>query len=132
MSETDPTGFIEAQDEPRRSELRTLHDLITGTVPELEPELSGTTIGYGKYRYRYPSGREGDWYRVLLSVNRKSISIHVMGQEDGRYLPEVRAGEFPKAHVGQSCVRSTKLGDIDLDVLRTLIRDGASAPLPTH
>ena len=129
---SDPVAFIDEQPEPQRSDLLALHELITDTVPKLEPELMGTTIGYGKYHYRTKSGSEGDWYRVLVSANRKSISVHVMGVEDGTYIAEARADRFPKANVGKSCVRFTKLDAIDLKELRALIRDGAVAPLATH
>ena len=51
--------YIEALPEPRRSDIRRLHELIRATVPQLEPTMEFHILGYGTYHYRYASGREG-------------------------------------------------------------------------
>jgi hypothetical protein len=129
MTATTPDRFILGLEEPRRSHVPQLHRLIRDAAPELEPEVSGSMIGYGKYHYRYASGREGDWYRVTLAANKRSISMHVVAVEDGTYLAERRADRFPKASVGKSCVRFSTPEDLDLDALRELVRDGAEGPI---
>jgi hypothetical protein len=110
--------------------VRQLHRLIRDAAPELELEVAGSMIGYGKYHYRYASGREGDWYRVTLAANKRSISVHVVAEEDGRYLAERRADRFPNASVGKSCVRFSKPEDLDLNALRELVLGGAEWPVP--
>ena len=56
-----PREYIARLDEPRRTEVRELHELIRKTVPGLKPHLSGGMLAYGPFHYRYPTGREGDW-----------------------------------------------------------------------
>ena len=43
--------------EPRRAEVRALHDLILRTVPQLEPHIHAGMLAYGPFHYRYASGR---------------------------------------------------------------------------
>ncbi|MGH2674235.1 MAG: hypothetical protein ACRDH1_02290 [Actinomycetota bacterium] len=65
-----PEEYPDRLDEPSRSELRELHDLIRRTVPEFEPYLESGMIGYGRFHYRYPTGREGNWFRIGLASRR--------------------------------------------------------------
>ncbi len=42
-----PEEYIAALDEPRRSEIQQLHDLIRSTLPDLEPHIRSGMLGYG-------------------------------------------------------------------------------------
>ena len=70
-----PEEYIAALDEPRKSEIQRIHDLIRETVPDLEPHIRSKMIGYGTYHYKYASGREGDWFKIGLASNKNYISI---------------------------------------------------------
>jgi len=52
-----PDDYIAALEEPRRADVRRVHDLIRETLPDLEPNVDGGMLGYGRYHYRYASGR---------------------------------------------------------------------------
>ncbi|MGH2765587.1 MAG: hypothetical protein ACRDKA_06720 [Actinomycetota bacterium] len=43
-------------------------------MPEFEPYLESGMIGYGRFHYRYPCGREGDWFRVGLASRKQASS----------------------------------------------------------
>ena len=48
-------------DETRRDDCRTVVKLMQKATGE-KPKMWGTNIvGFGTYRYKYASGREGDW-----------------------------------------------------------------------
>jgi len=66
--------YIERLDEPRRSEIRALHKLIRTTVPQLAPTMAFGMPGYGKYHYRYATGREGDSAVVSLASNKNVLA----------------------------------------------------------
>ena len=88
-------------------------------------------VGYGPFHYRYASGREGDAYRVSVASRKTGISLYVLAlTEDGQYLAESRAGRFPKANVGKSCVRFKRLDDLDQAALRDLLADAGRLPAP--
>jgi hypothetical protein len=118
--------YIERLGEPRRSELRALHELIRRTVPELEPTMEFGMPGYGRYHYRYDSGREGDWMLVGFASNQRYISLYVTATTpDGRYLAEAYRERLPKASIGKSCIRFKRLGDLDQDALADVLREAA-------
>ena len=123
-----PDEYIEALDEPRRSQIRQLHDLIRETAPQLEPHIQSGMLAYGTYRYKYASGREGDWFPIGLASNKRYISLYVTAADPGRgYLAESYRERLPRADIGKSCVRIKRLEDVDLNTLTELIRAGAEA-----
>ena len=129
-SSTAPTheAYIAALDEPRRSEVRTLHELIREAVPQLEPTMAFGILGYGTYHYRYASGREGDSTVVGLASNKRHISLYVAAVVDGAYLAERYAPQLPRASVGRSCIRVRRAADLDRAVLVELLREAAAHP----
>lgn len=120
----DPLTFIEAVSKPRRREdAKTLLQLF-GRVTGLEPQMWGPSIiGYGRYRYRYDSGREGEFLLTGFSPRSANLVIYIMpGYRD--LSEELLA--LGKHRTGKSCLYINKLADIDLDVLANMIRDGVS------
>ena len=122
-----PPGYIEKLPEPRRSELRQLHRLITKTAPKLKPKMWGEMIGYGSYHYRYATGREGDWFVIGLSSRRNYISFYGCLSDGRQYIAEKHKKELPKASIGRSCIRFKKLADVDLGVLARIIKENQAA-----
>jgi hypothetical protein len=116
-----PEAYISALEEPRRGEIKELHDLIRNTLPELEPNAEDGMLGYGRFHYRYASGREGDASLIALSSRKHYISLYVLCTDDGGYLAEQYVDRLPKASIGKSCIRFKRTSDIDLGVLRELI-----------
>ncbi len=122
-----PEEYIAALDGERRDDVARLDALIRATLPRLEPHVASDMLAYGRFHYRYASGREGDWFHVGLASHKQSISLHVVAAcEDGTYLAERYAGRLPRADVGKSCVRFKRLDDVDLDVIRELLAESAS------
>ena len=80
-------------------------------------------LGYGRFHYRYASGREGDASLVALSSGKQYISLYVLCADAGGYLVERYADRLPKAKIGKSCVRFKRTDDLDLDALRDLLAE---------
>jgi len=118
-----PDDYIDALEEPRRGEIRALHDLIRETVPELESQVGSDMLAYGPFHYRYASGREGDASLISLSSRKNYISLYVLCTTDDGYLAEQYTERLPKADVGKSCVRFKRAADVDLGVVRELIAE---------
>lgn len=90
------------------------------------PVMWGPTIvGYGSYHYISQANprTRGDWPKTGFSPRKAQLSIY--GIKD---LPEGAAllPKLGKYTEGAGCVYIRKLEDIDLDVLRTLIRIAAA------
>lgn len=122
-----PTDYIRQIDEPRRSQITTLDRLIRETAPDLKRHLLAGMLAYGTYHYKYASGREGDWCVIALASQKNYISVYACACVDGEYVAERYKPKLPKANIGKSCIRFKKLEDIDLDVLREVVRETASA-----
>ena len=124
-----PEHYIASLEQPRRNEIQQLHDLIRATLPEHQPYIRSGMLAYGAYRYRYASGRAGDWSLIALASQQRYISLYVMSTKDGAYLAEHYVGRLPKANIGKSCVRFRRLADVDLDVVRELLAEaGRTGP----
>jgi hypothetical protein len=121
------TGFLDSIPAKRRPIVATVHDVIRKAAPELEPPVWNDMLGYGKYHYRYASGREGDSYVVGLANQKRYVSLYLCGVVDGRYVAEANAERLGKVSVGKSCVRFTKIEDLNLDVVAELVRLTADA-----
>lgn len=118
----DVAAFLAAvEPEGRRAEAMALDGLFR-RVTGWEPVLWGPSIvGYGRYRYRYASGREGEWPATGFSPRRAEHSIYIMpGYADfGEIL-----SRLGRHRMGKSCLYVRRLSDIDLEVLEELVRAG--------
>lgn len=118
-----PDGYLGLIDEPRKTEIRKLHSLILKTVPNLKPFILVGMIGYGKFHFKYKSGREGEWSIIALASQKNYISLYVCSVKDGNYLPEVYKNKLSKANIGRSCIRFKKTEDIDLKIIEKILKE---------
>lgn len=120
-------SFLASQPGVRREEMRTLHDLIRQHAPQLQPKMWGPSIiGYGQYRYRYQTGREGEHFIVGLSPRKSFLSLYITTVDADGYLAERNQARLGKVKVGRSCINLRKLADLNLDVAAELIRRAAT------
>ncbi|MEF7442854.1 DUF1801 domain-containing protein [Paenibacillus lautus] len=77
-------------------------------------------IGFGSYHYRYASGHEGDAPFVGFSPRKAKISLYFAPGDDQR---EELLANFGKHTAGKGCVYINKVADIDIEVLKQLIRE---------
>jgi len=122
-----PEQWIAAVDDARRPDVQRLHDLVREVAPELEPTMEFGMLGYGPIHYRYASGREGDWVKIGIAVNAKSISLHCCAADADGYVAERYRSRLPKADIGRSCVRFRRFDDLDDEALRDLLRETVAA-----
>jgi len=119
--------YIAQVEERRREDIQKLHDLVREEAPDLEPTMEFKMLGYGKFHYKYASGREGDWMKIGIANNKQYISVYCCAADDNGYVAERYKERLPKASIGKSCVRFKRVSDLDEDVLRELIRESADA-----
>ncbi len=121
QNEGDVNAFLDAVENPRRrADARQLLDLMQ-TVTGEPPKMWGPSIvGFGKYHYRYASGRDGDSLVVGFSPRKQNLVIYIMpGFSDyGELL-----GKLGKFRTGRSCLYVNKLDDVDLQLLEQLVRE---------
>ena len=117
--------YIDSLPDERRETVRAVHERVLAEVPELDVRMWNKFIGYGSYHYRSASGREGDWFPIGLTNNKRYVSLYVCVADDDGYLAEQNAERLGKVSVGKSCVRFSRLENLDLDVTGELCRRAA-------
>ena len=117
--------FINAvENKRRREDALVLADLFKQTSG-YDPVMWGESIiGYGQYRYKYKSGREGEWMLTGFSPRKAHQVIYLMGcyVDDGFDEQELLFSKLGKHKMGASCLYINKLSDIDISVLEELIK----------
>jgi len=123
-NKTKPTAksvpeFLEQIEDPKRKAdcitVAGLMEKLSGSPPKM---WGDSIVGFGDYRYKYASGREGDWFLAGFSPRKQNLTVYVMGYVE--FYPELldRLGKFKH---GKGCLYIKNLEDIDMDVLETLI-----------
>lgn len=127
--------YIAAQPEKKRHDLQTLHGIITGLMPkgrlwfvdgrdEQGRIVSNPSIGYGVQKKTHADGRTREFYQVGISANTAGLSVYIMGLPDRTYLATTYGAALGKATVTGYCIKFRTLGNIDVDVLTSALRDG--------
>lgn len=116
----DVVAFLNAiPDEAKRRDCFILLDLmqeITGAQPVM---WGDAIIGFGRYHYRYASGREGEWPPVGFSPRKQNLTLYFMTGFD-QY--EALLAKLGKHSIGKSCLYIKRLDDMDLPTLQELVR----------
>lgn len=129
-SVTVPTGasvadFIAAVANPTRrrdaERLVALFQEITGQPPEM---WGPSIVGFGRYTYRYASGRSGEWPAAGFSPRAAALTVYLMDGFAGREDVLARLGPHT---TGKGCLYLKRLDQVDLDVLADLVRASYAA-----
>ena len=72
--------FLESiPEQDRRKDCQTVAKIMqqaTGSKPVM---WGPSIVGFGSYHYRYPSGQEGDWFRVGFSPRKSDLTLYLIG-----------------------------------------------------
>lgn len=118
-TDSSPAAFIEqvenAQKRKDSHELIALMQEVTGKPAQM---WGASIIGFGKYHYKYESGREGDMPLTGFSPRKQSLVLYLgPGLQD-----EGLRSKLGKHKVGKGCLYLNKLDDIDRAVLKKLVQ----------
>ena len=109
--------------ERKREDSFAILELMRDVTGE-EPAMWGTSIvGFGSYRYKYASGREGEWFLTGFAPRKRNLTLYIIaGLENYDSL----LAELGKYRTGKSCLYINKLEDVDIPTLRELIRQSVT------
>lgn len=118
-NDADVDEFIDAvPDDAKRRDSRHLLKMMESAT-DAKPRMWGSSIvGFGSYRFRYESGREGDWMLCGFSPRKQSLVLYIM---PGFKSYDNLLKKLGKHSTGKSCLYIKRLADVDLDVLQDLI-----------
>ncbi|MEH7440517.1 DUF1801 domain-containing protein [Neobacillus drentensis] len=116
--------FIEQVDHPKkREDAYQLLDIFTETTGYQAKMWGPSIIGFGSYHYKYATGHEGDAPLVGFSPRKAKISLYFAPGETKR---EQLLKELGKHTTGKACVYINKMADIDVEVLKELIKESVA------
>ena len=114
--------FLAGVDNPtRREDAQAVCALMTEVTGE-QPAMWGTSIvGFGSYEYHSVSGRSGVWLTVGFSPRKQSLTVYIA---EGLAAHADLLSRLGRHSTGKGCLYLPRLSDVDLDVLRELVRQG--------
>ncbi len=115
----DPAAFIAALADPGQQDdaqvLCAMMQRLSGHPPTM---WGPSIIGFGRYQYRYDSGREGEMCRIGFSPRKGQTVLYLLDGYGDRAADLARLGRHK---TGKSCLYIRRLRDIDLQVLEAMI-----------
>ena len=119
------TDFINnIDDEEKRKDSFVLLEMMKEATGE-EPVLwSSSIIGFGNKRYKSAAtGREVDWLRIGFSPRKANLSLYISVSIEEHAADLEKLG---KHKTGVGCLYINKLSDVDMDVLKGMIKESVN------
>lgn len=129
-SKTRPTtmrvdAFLDSvPDANKRADALMLIDMMRSATGEKPVMWGPSIVGFGSYRYRYESGREGDSPIVGFSPRKAALVLYIV---TGFRAAEPLLAKLGKHTTGKSCLYVKRLADVDLSILRQLVDQSVAA-----
>ena len=113
------SGFLKGiTDKQRRDDCVAVAAMMEAAT-KAKPAMWGSSIvGFGKQRYKYESGREGDWFTAGFSPRKDSLTLYLIG---GFQKHKDLMEKLGKYKTGKSCLYIKSLEEVDQKVLKQLI-----------
>jgi len=112
--------FLEAVPmEARRRDGREILEIMQRITGERPVMWGPSIVGFGRYHYKYESGREGDFMLTGFSPRKTALTVYVMPGFGAFGDLMERLGKYK---TGRSCLYLKRLGDVDRAVLEEIIR----------
>lgn len=132
-------AYLDAQPEPKRSDLRALDAAIRALAPQAElwfldgrdatgKVVSNPSVGYGTRTQTHADGSSRPFYRVGLSANTAGISVYLFGMPTKDHLAGTYGPDLGQATVTGYCIKFRNLKAIHLPVLLAAIREALARP----
>jgi len=128
-SKTKPTSVTAAEfiagvpDGTRRADAEALVQIFQRATGEPPVMWGGSIVGFGKYHYKYESGREGDMCLVGFSPRSAALVLYARSGAEGE---EARLAALGKYKGDKGCLYVKRLADIDVKTLEELVRVSAN------
>lgn len=123
-------AFLDGVEHATRREdakaLLALMKRVTGVTPRM---WGPAMVGFGKYHYRYETGREGEMLRVGFSPRKGNLALYFTAKPGNYDDLLARLGKYK---TGSSCLYLNRLADADLGVLEQMVAKSWDASLEKY
>ena len=111
------------EDKVKRDNCRELMKLMAKITGNRAKMWGTAIVGYGKYHYKYESGREGDFFLTGFSPRKQALTIYIVS---GFNINPKLMEKLGKYKTGKSCLYVKKLDDVDRSVLAQLVKESVA------
>ena len=106
-----------ASDE-QRADCKTLMAIMK-KVTKQNPRMWGPSIvGYGSYKYTYPSGRTGESCLAAFAIRGRELVVYL---DVDSAAQQERLSRLGKHKMGKCCLYIKRIADVDRSVLEQLV-----------
>ena len=107
-------------------ELLAFFEKVTGMEAKM---WGGSIIGFGEYKYYRSNGAEGTFMATGFSPRKSGPTLYIMpGYQDYADI----LNDLGKHKLGKSCLYLKRLSDVDMGVLKKLIKQGLKDLKASH
>ena len=110
-------------DREKREECFTLLELMKEITDEKPKIWRGNMVGFGTYRYKYDSGREGEWFLTGFCPRKNNLVVYIVA---GFKEYDTLLSKLGTYKTGSSCLYLNSLGDVDIEVLKELVQNSVA------
>jgi len=112
-------AFLQSvDDDNKRQDCYTVLEIMAKITGKPATMYGANMVGFGSYRYRYASGRSGEWFLTGFSPRKQNLVLYIMS---GFSNAEKLMSQLGKHKTGKSCLYIRRLEDLDMVVLETLV-----------
>lgn len=107
------------EDENKREDCKKISAMMekaTGAKPKM---WGASIVGFGTYKYKYASGREGEWMETGFSPRKANLTLYLTS---GEPMEADLLEKLGKHKTGMGCLNIKRLSDVDEKVLEKLIK----------
>ena len=115
-------------DETRRKDALRVCELMAEVTNE-DPRMWGSSIvGFGTFPYKTADGKANEWMKIGFSPRKANLTLYLMTGFDeyagvSGYDPKPLLDKLGPYSTGKSCLYIKRLDDIDLSVLKQLVKE---------
>lgn len=112
-------AFIKGiEDKQKRSDVKKVVAMMREATGSRARMWGTNIVGFGRYHYKYDSGREGDFMITGFSPRKQALTLYII---PGFTYSESLMSKLGKYKTGKSCLYIRRLSDVDEKVLRQVI-----------
>lgn len=126
---TEIEQYLEALPEDREARIRHFISVIEAASQGLPSELwtyGGGVVGFGRYHYRYATGRTGEFFMIGVGNRKRYVAIYANAADGDRYLTETFKDRLEGCRIGKSCIEVPDKATVADEVLADLTRQSVA------
>ena len=115
------SDFVDSIDNAkRRADTKKVLAMMRRATGKRATMWGPSMVGFGKYHYKYESGREGEFMLTGLAPRKQNLVVYIIPGFEPFAAQMKKLGKYK---TGRSCLYINKLEDVDAKALEKLITD---------